>query len=353
MEGSVCVSSNLLTRRFWLNGFGGSKWKIIVCGKGGGRFCHLTPPGVWNNIRKTEDKLFLNGKRIHSLVKGVVGNGNIRFWLDVWFGDSALLFKWPCLFALEKFKSCWVSDRLEVLGEELLFHFSWLRDPVSVSEIQELEEFVSSFGDVKLSAGRDRWVWSPEASGVFSTRSFKALAEEDRVEEVPFSVKGCGWVPAKCRIFMWRTALDRIPTRQALERRNIPVESSSCALCGEGVETEDHIFTACDVIMRVWNRFSGWINLLPIFAFSFSDVLNIHKGVSWNNKAKEIIDGLVIALCWAIWKARNEKIFANGRGNSVDIFGEVRSYGFFWLKNRSKYKDIVWREWCNYPLYML
>ncbi|XP_021971624.1 uncharacterized protein LOC110866784 [Helianthus annuus] len=264
------------------------------------------------------------------------------------------MFKWPCLFALEKSKSCWVSDCLEVSGADLRFHFSWVREPVALSEVQELGELVSSFSGVKLTAGRDKWIWSPEASGVFSTRSFKALAFGVRVEEVPFSVKGCGWVPAKCRIFMWRTALDRIPTKQALERRNIQVDSSFCALCGEGVETVDHIFTACDVAMRVWNRFCGWVNLPPFFAFSFSDVLNFHKGVDRNKKAKEIIRGLVVVVCWAIWKARNEKIFANGRVDCVDIFGEVRSYGFFfWLKNRSKYREIVWREWCNNPLYML
>ncbi|XP_021971623.1 uncharacterized protein LOC110866783 [Helianthus annuus] len=63
-----------------------SLWKrvIMVCHGRKRRWSFLpsnpSVPGVWNNIRKMEEKLIVNGKRIHSLVKGVVGNGNnIRF----------------------------------------------------------------------------------------------------------------------------------------------------------------------------------------------------------------------------------------------------------------------------------
>ncbi|XP_022025107.1 uncharacterized protein LOC110925461 [Helianthus annuus] len=219
-------------------------------------------------------------------------------------------------------------------------------------EVLELEDFMESLGNVMVTDARDKWVWSPDKSGLFSTRSFKSIAAAECNEEVGFRVKGCGWVPSKCRIFMWRVDLDRIPTRAALVKRNISVESVDCALCGEGVETVEHLFTACNVTMRVWNRFSEWVKIPPIFAFSFKDILSIHKGGNGDKKVKGIIRGLVMVTCWAIWKARNDKIFGNGQGNSEDIFGAVRSLGFFWLKNRSAHKNIVWREWCNYPLYM-
>ncbi|KAJ0586998.1 hypothetical protein HanIR_Chr04g0158141 [Helianthus annuus] len=59
--------------------------------------------GVWKNIMSMESKFLVNGKRIHHLIKGTVGNGcNIRFWIDHWVGDMPLMSRWPSLFALEK-----------------------------------------------------------------------------------------------------------------------------------------------------------------------------------------------------------------------------------------------------------
>ncbi|XP_021986391.1 uncharacterized protein LOC110882759 [Helianthus annuus] len=131
------------------------------------------------------------------------------------------------------------------------------------------------------------------------------------------------------------------------------VNSDLCALCGEGIESVDHLFTACNISMSVWNRLSGWIKIPPIFAFSFKDLLEVHKWFDGNKSAKKIVRGLIMVTCWAIWKARNDKFFSKGRGDSNVIFGDVRSMGFLWLKCRSKNNNIGWRDWCSFPLYMM
>ncbi|KAJ0524875.1 putative reverse transcriptase zinc-binding domain-containing protein [Helianthus annuus] len=291
---------------------------------------------------------------MHSLIKGVKGDGKcICFWIDKWFGDIPLMFKWPRVFALEKCKDCNVADRFSGQGVEFNLSWRWSRSPSSPDELAEMVDAGEALSGVSLSSVRDRWRWDPDDSGVFSTKSFKLLMTEGSNEEVIFSFKDCGWVPYKCKIFIWRAVLDKIPTRQALLRRNIAIESDVCILCGEASESVDHLFSGCSITTAVWNRFVEWAKLPPFFAFSFLDIMDLHKGTVGNQKAKELVRGLVMVICWTIWKYRNDKIFDNGSGESENIFKEARALGYFWFKCRSKFRNLVWSDWCNHPMYML
>ncbi|XP_021997684.1 uncharacterized protein LOC110894726 [Helianthus annuus] len=126
-----------------------------------------------------------------------------------------------------------------------------------------------------------------------------------------------------------------------------------CILCGEAIESVDHLFSACKMAALVWNKLSEWAKIPPIFAFSFRDLVSIHNGDGVVRKAKDIVRGLIMVVYWCIWKAKNANFFSNGKGCSEEIFGEVKALGFLWLKCRSKHKNIVWRDWCISPLYML
>ncbi|MFS7967212.1 hypothetical protein Hanom_Chr09g00783131 [Helianthus anomalus] len=54
---------------------------------------------------------------------------------------------------------------------------------------------------------------------------------------------------------------------------------------------------------------------------------------------KVVVQGLVAIAVWCIWKARNGKMFDNGKDDSEESFGELRSLGFFWLNCRSKHRN--------------
>ncbi|XP_022019925.1 uncharacterized protein LOC110919987 [Helianthus annuus] len=174
----------------------------------------------------------------------------------------------------------------------------------------------------------------------------------DQVREGMSPYYKCSWVPEKCNIFVWRSRLDRIPTRQALARRNIHIVSVDCVFCGETAESVDHLFTACEKSMRAWNRFCAWANIPHILAFSFGDLVDHYKSCPGNKDYKEVIKGLIVVACWCIWKARNAKFFSSMESSWGEIFREIRTLGFFWLKNRSKHCNIEWIEWCKSPLYM-
>ncbi|XP_022031960.1 uncharacterized protein LOC110933025 [Helianthus annuus] len=231
--------------------------------------------------------------------------------------------------------------------------WDWSRQPVSSVEVAELHGCLGLLAGLKSSGSKDKWRWTPSASGIFSTQSFKAFSIDPELPVCSFSVRRCRWVPAKCNILVWRAAMDRLPTKSALIKRNISVGSGLCVFCNDAMEYVDHLFTARLLVHRVWSMFSEWVKMQPFFAFSIYDILELHKSWVGNKESKEIVKGLVITTCWCIWRARNLQIFENGSGNEDDIFREVKSLSFFWFKNRSTHGNLVWDEWCKYPLYMM
>ncbi|MFS7933371.1 putative reverse transcriptase zinc-binding domain-containing protein [Helianthus anomalus] len=188
-------------------------------------------------------------------------------------------------------------------------------------EVGEWLDCITSVCNVSLSNQLDCWSWFADDKGWFSTVSVQNLLVESVSKPNVFVLDKCSWVPAKCFFLAWRDELNNIQTRDALIRRNIAVEVDSCPFCGNAKGSVDHLFTVCGVSLRV----SG-------------DLCS---------KQQEVVYGLIIIAVWAIWKAINSKIFVDGRGNSEDIVGDVKSLGFLWFKYRLKPKNIVWKECCN------
>ena len=114
-----------------------------------------------------------------------------------------------------------------------------------------------------------------------------------------------------------------------------------------------HLFTACAFSYGVWSSVSNWLKIGPFFAFDFRDILKLYKQVKMGKEGKKIAHGIVLAACWAIWKARNDKIFRGKVPKVAEVVSCVKSVSFLWLKHRSRHKHIRWKDWCIFPLYML
>ncbi|PWA40262.1 RNA-directed DNA polymerase, eukaryota [Artemisia annua] len=146
----------------------------------------------------------------------------------------------------------------------------------------------------------------------------------------------CSWIPNKCNIFGWRAEMGRIPTASALRKRNIQIADSLCVLCESAEENVDHLFSGCIFASRLWQHISTWCKVPNIFVFSFKDLLDLHNFVGLSGKKKEIFYGLMIIVCWCIWRARNSFKFQNKKARMEGIIGEVKVLGFLWAKSRAK-----------------
>ena len=147
--------------------------------------------------------------------------------------------------------------------------------------------------------------------------------------------------------------MDRIPTMSALRMRNIVVGEGGCYLCGEEDESTDHIFTACRIANGVWAGVASWCRLSPLFLFSIRDVQGYIDQMRSSKTKNDIVYGVFILTVWRIWKARNDKAFANIETTVAHIVADIKGLGYLWYRSRCKGCKIDWKGWCNFLIDMM
>ncbi|XP_022003386.1 uncharacterized protein LOC110900832 [Helianthus annuus] len=215
-----------------------------------------------------------------------------------------------------------------------------------------MQDLVHLLHGFKLTDREDRWVWNDGANGPFSVADCKRILKTNVPAVNGFSLKWEAWVPLKINLLSWRAGRYKLPTRVALIRRRVNIPDSLCPFCSLCDEDVNHLMVGCGLAYDVWSSICKWCKLDPFFAYDYDDVLKLYKNVHAGKWRKKIVRGIVMTTAWAIWNARNEKIFRNKGIKVADVVAEVKSKTFLWLKYRSKYKDIAWNDWASYPLYM-
>ncbi|XP_076918379.1 uncharacterized protein LOC143578784 [Bidens hawaiensis] len=233
-------------------------------------------------------------------------------------------------------------ERVRRIDSLIEWMWGWKRQPVSKEELLEWEELFGLLGAALGCGGADRWVWRGDSGKDFSVAEVRRLIVEDRDVSNRYVLDWSRWVPRKCQIFIWRAVLNRIPTLEALQNRNITVDSDICRLCSSAKETVDHLFACCSVAAMVWSWVSSWCKVYQFFGFSIKDLVELHNIVALPHAKKEVLQGIIFIGCWRIWKARNELIFENKSVSLEEIIEDIKVLGFMWYYNRPKLKWVSW-----------
>ncbi|XP_076955628.1 uncharacterized protein LOC143630518 [Bidens hawaiensis] len=150
----------------------------------------------------------------------------------------------------------------------------------------------------------------------------------------------------------WRAKRNRLPTKLELAKRNVDIPNKMCALSESCEESADHIFSACFVATSVWEGIERWCGLETIYAFEVRYLMEVFNFATGGKMGKRIVHGVIVVV-WCIKKARDDSIFNGKKANIGKIVASVKSLLFLWLKSRSRFKKIVWKNWCKSSLYML
>jgi hypothetical protein len=92
-----------------------------------GEWCSLEPAGafgvgLWKNIRKC-------WKSFSSFTRLVVGDGTrIKFWHDLWCGDTVMKVAFLVLFGIARMKDTSVAANVELLGSSNQWNVSFTRE---------------------------------------------------------------------------------------------------------------------------------------------------------------------------------------------------------------------------------
>ncbi|KAK1437718.1 hypothetical protein QVD17_03514 [Tagetes erecta] len=234
-------------------------------------------------------------------------------------------------------------------GDQVDWKWRWKRQPSSTTELQQLQLCNNNLSQIQPSNRKDDWIWIKDDSGSFTVASMRELLQDHNTYSNQ-TIQWNNWVPAKVNVFGWRAVKERIATRTALRSRGIPLESTLCPLCGDHEETTTHLFTSCYIANMVWHSISSWCKIPPIFVFSVRDIFEIHNSINTTKEKRKIFQAIILTACWSLWKTRNEKIFENKNTNLAKLLQDIKSLGYTWVKNRSSFRSLIWKDWCSMDL---
>ncbi|KAJ0860577.1 putative reverse transcriptase zinc-binding domain-containing protein [Helianthus annuus] len=309
--------------------------------------------GPWKQIVSICDHLNKVGIKLSESIWCKVGAGSkVSFWLDLWIGNQPLYVAFPLLFALEKIKTCRISDRVSWEADRLCLSWVWNRPVMSDYEEAELLDLTCLLCDFSHYEGPDVWVWKHGQSETFSVASIKNTMETAN-RSVPADLfLWNNFIPKKVGVVSWRARSERLLTRVALAARNMNIGDTRCPLCAEYDETSDHLFVSCHFSQSIWLIIAQWCRIPPMVAFSFKDILDTHISVYGSKKKKKVISVIIQVVIWSIWRMRNEVIFGLVEPNISKVVEESKSMAYHWIKNRSRSHTWSWSEWRNFNIVM-
>ncbi|GAU30313.1 hypothetical protein TSUD_211700 [Trifolium subterraneum] len=234
------------------------------------------------------------------VVRKVSNGSSTAFWFDPWVGGLPL------------------KDRYHRLFQELLH-------VVTQSPSLGME---------------DSWVLTLDPTGSYSVKSAYLAITSVEVAPEPNSLLTRvwkSWAPSKVIVFSWQLLQDRVPTRQNLLRHHVLREASLslCALCGDFVESINHLFITCDCISIFWYNLARWLGFELVSPNRIASLFEWFLGLGVCRKSR--LGWLLIwhAAVWSIWISRNDLIFARGTISVESLIDKVKlsSYKCFLAKN--------------------
>lgn len=166
----------------------------------------------------------------------------------------------------------------------------------------------------------DRMIWRHNKQGHFTVRTaYHAavkLCSETARAQASSSVQTEWWRKLwdiKCiprvRLFIWKACQNALPIKNNLYRRKC-VDDPICPLCGEEVETVEHLMLRCPMTYPVWYTCPLRIDVKAWRESSFKNFLWSYM----KDNPKECV-GLLSYVAWEVWRARNAAIFERKKFN--------------------------------------
>jgi zinc-binding in reverse transcriptase len=87
----------------------------------------------------------------------------------------------------------------------------------------------------------------------------------------------------------------------------------TCCFCSK-YETMDHLFVQCEFVRQIW-FWMGICQDLSIYWYNLEDVLTYAQ--SPPRKERTAFLTVLSAVCWSMWKYRNNIIFKDKQGNTI------------------------------------
>jgi hypothetical protein len=262
-----------------------------------------------------------------------LGNGqSTYFWKEVWLEDQRLDLKFPRLFGISTQKDSLISDMGSWVDGVWRWDLRWRRAFFAWEETL-LDELLMLLTRVNLKDEEDRWHWRSGRGEGFSVKSTYVYLDNLLLPNIPkypveaFAFKfiwKCG-VPSKVSALAWQLILNRIPTRDNLRRRGvIRAQDSFCPFCSLEEESSCHLFLHCRFSATIWYEIIRWFGAVWILPPSVPLSFVGFVGCGSNRRRRKGLAVIWLAFVWAVWKARNNRIFNNAVTGAAEVVDLVQ-----------------------------
>lgn len=183
-----------------------------------------------------------------------IENGRrVRFWKDLWWGNSTLDLTYHRLYCIASNKNTLVAKILSHDVNGLSWHLLFTRK-LYEWEVPSVGNLMNDLNMIYISSSdRDSRIWSPSLDGLFSFKSFLFVLLRKLCSLFPFHKIWSTAVPPWVKAFNWVVSLNTQNTMDILKRR-CPFMALSplvCCLYGVSGETDIHLFIHCHHATRV------------------------------------------------------------------------------------------------------
>ncbi|GKA28019.1 RNA-directed DNA polymerase, eukaryota, reverse transcriptase zinc-binding domain protein [Tanacetum coccineum] len=302
-------------------------------------------PSYWMDIVHEINVLSNQGINLLNCMQMKLGNGDkTAFWEDIWIGHIVLKDLYPRIYALETCKFVKVGTKLT----QSSLDFSFRRKPRGGIEQEQYEALLVQVQDVNLVPVSDRWKWSLENSGDFSVASVRKMLDDKMLSDVTTKTRWIKLVPIKVNVHAWKVKIDSLPTRFNISRRGMDIDSITCSICDNGVESSSHLFFKCNMVRDIIRKITRWWDITYIEADSYEDWLNWLVNLRLSSNYKQALEGVFYVMWWHVWQYRNKYIFEAVSSPKAMIFEDIVSRSFYWCCNRCK-ASFSWNDWLKNP----
>nr|XP_023888299.1 uncharacterized protein LOC112000408 [Quercus suber] len=126
----------------------------------------------------------------------------------------------------------------------------------------------------------------------------------------------------RLKLLLWRIVCKSLSVWEILSKR-FPIPNISCPVCGEEVETVEHIFIRCPITVQAWAN-SVWPLNMVVFKDMNIDqwikiIINSTEMLKIQGKEAKEFTLFVAVLCDQIWKNRNQTVWGNQPIDSIKL----------------------------------
>jgi hypothetical protein len=139
-------------------------------------------------------------------------------------------------------------------------------------------------------------------------------------------------VPPRVKFFFWLVLHRPLWTAERRKRHGLQ-EDDDCALCGQALETGEHLFLGCVTARELWFSLLALVGLSTLVPENDEDIASwwLRQRHRIDHSAQSAFDSLMLLICWSLWKERNNRTVARSAMGSLGLFPAVVAEAEDWV----------------------